>query len=180
MKVVKILLALILTVVAVLLIAGLFLKKDFHVEREVTINKPKDQVFNYIKYVKNQDNFSKWNLADPGMKKDYVGADGTVGFVYKWESTNKEVGQGEQTITKIVEGERMEAALHFVKPFESNAQCFFTTEAVDATQTKVKWGFDSKMPYPMNVMQLFMDMDKQIGGDFQTGLNNLKAVLEKQ
>lgn len=180
MKIVKILLALILTVIAVLLIAGLFLKKEFHVEREVVINKPKDQVFNYIKYVKNQDNFSKWNLMDPGMKKEYTGADGTVGFVYKWESANNKVGQGEQSITKIVEGERMEMSLHFVKPMESNAQCFMTTEATGASQTKVKWGFDTKMSYPMNVAQLFFDMDKEVGNDFQTGLNNLKAVMEKQ
>ena len=54
-----------------------------------------------------------------------------------------------------------------------------TTEAVDGSSTKVTWVFESKMPYPFNVMRLFMNMDKAIGEDFSVGLNNLKAQLEK-
>ena len=180
MKIVKILLVLILLIVAVVLIAALFIKKDIHVEREVVINKPKDQVFDYIKQLKNQDNYGKWNKMDPGMHKEYAGTDGTVGFVSRWKSDNKNVGQGEQTITKIVPGERMETDLHFIKPFESHANAFYTTEAVGTDQTRVKWGFDTKMNYPLNIMQLFFDMNDVVGKDFQTSLDNLKAVMEKQ
>ncbi len=53
-------------------------------------------------------------------------------------------------------------------------------EAVSPDATKVKWAFHGKMNYPFNLMGLFMNMEKMIGDDFQTGLNNLKAVLEKQ
>ncbi len=180
MKVVKILLALVLTIVAILLIAALFIKKDIHVEREVVINKPKDVVFDYVKMLKNQDNYGKWNKMDPGMHKEYAGTDGTEGFVSRWKSDNKDVGQGEQTITKIVPGERMETDLHFIKPFESHAKAFYITEAVGTNQTRVKWGFDTKMNYPLNAMQLFINMNDAVGKDFQTGLDNLKAVLEKQ
>jgi hypothetical protein len=35
------------------------------------------------------------------------------------------------------------------------------------------------MPYPMNLMLLFMDMDGMLGKDLQQGLDNLKGVLEK-
>ena len=52
-------------------------------------------------------------------------------------------------------------------------------EGVSETQTKVKWGFAGKMKYPTNLMLLTMDMEGMIGKDFQDGLNNLKAVLEK-
>lgn len=44
---------------------------------------------------------------------------------------------------------------------------------------KVKWGFSGKWDYPMNIMGLFMDMDKAVGSDFQTGLENLKRIMEK-
>jgi uncharacterized protein YndB with AHSA1/START domain len=180
MKILKRILLVIIILVAIVLIAGLFVKKDFNVEREVTINKPKQQVFEYVKYVKNQDNFSKWNMLDPGRKKTYSGTDGTVGFAYSWESQNKNVGQGEQRIKGIKEGERMDFGLHFLKPFESNADAYMTTEAAGDNATKVKWGFAGKMPYPMNVMGLFMNMDKAVGDDLQTGLNNLKTLMEKQ
>ena len=44
-------------------------------------------------------------------------------------------------------------------------------------QTHVR--FDGKMNYPMNLMLLFMNMDKMIGKDFESGLKNLKTILEK-
>ena len=74
----------------------------------------------------------------------------------------------------------METDLHFIKPFESHANAFYTTEAVGTDQTRVKWGFDTKMNYPLNIMQLFFDMNDVVGKDFQTSLDNLKAVMEKQ
>ncbi len=72
--------------IAVLLIVALFVKKEYTIEREITINKPKTEVFNYVKHLKNQDNYSKWVMQDPGMKKEFRGTDGTVGFVYAWDS----------------------------------------------------------------------------------------------
>jgi hypothetical protein len=54
-----------------------------------------------------------------------------------------------------------------------------TTEAVDNNSTKVSWGFEGSMNYPMNVMKLFMNMEKAIGEDFSVGLKNLKTVMEK-
>ncbi len=179
MKILKGIGLFIVAIIALVLIIALFVKKDYKVEREVTINKPKQQVFDYIKMLKNQNNYSKWAMMDPNMKKEYRGTDGTVGFVSAWEG-NKEVGKGEQEIKGITEGQRMDFEIRFEKPFKSVANGYMTNEALGETQTKVKWAFAGNMPYPMNAMQLFMNMDKSIGGDLQTGLDNLKALLEKQ
>jgi hypothetical protein len=165
--------------IAIPLIAALFMKKEYVAEREVVINKPKTEVYNYLKYLKNQDNYSKWNQMDPQMKKSYKGTDGQIGFVSAWESKNSDLGVGEQEITKIVEGERMEVALRFKEPFESNDIAYFVTENYSDNQTKVKWGVKGKMAYPTNLMMAFMDMEKMLGDDLGEGLNNLKAVLEK-
>ena len=51
-------------------------------------------------------------------------------------------------------------------------------EVVD-NQTKVHWEFTGKMKYPTNLMLLFMNMEKMVGGDLDKGLQNLKSVLEK-
>jgi hypothetical protein len=69
--------------------------------------------------------------------------------------------------------------LRFIKPFKSVAQSSMTTEAISENSTKVSWGFEGSMNYPMNVMKLFMNMEKSIGDDFSTGLNNLKVLMEK-
>ena len=179
MKILKRIGLFLLALIALALITALFVKKEMHAEREIVINKPKTDVFNYVKYLKNQNDYSKWAGIDPAMKKDFRGTDAAVGFVSAWESDNKNVGKGEQKITGIKEGERIDYAIHFIKPMESNATSYMITEDASANQTKVRWGFDSKMPYPFNIMRLFVDMDKMIGDDFQTGLNNLKTKLEK-
>jgi len=178
MKILKTILIAVGILIAVPLIVALFVKKDYEVEREITINKPKEEVFDYVKFLKNQDNYSKWATMDPEMKKTYRGTDGTVGFVSAWKSDNKDVGKGEQEIMKITEGKRIDFELRFFEPFESTEPAYMTTESVSENQTKVKRGFSGHMDYPMNIMMLFMDFEKMIGDDLDTGLKNLKSVLE--
>ena len=180
MKILKRILLVLVVLIAVPLIVALFVNKDYAVEKEVTINKPKEEVFNYIRFLKNQDNFSKWAMTDPNMKKTYTATDGIVGFVSRWESENPDVGTGEQEIKKINEGERIDYELRFIKPYESTEKAYMTTESVNGNSTLVKWGFNGSMKYPMNITLLFMNFDKMIGGDFETGLNRLKTILESQ
>lgn len=167
-------------VIGLLLVTALFLKKEYAVVRDVGINQPKAVVFNYIKYLRHQDHYSKWATIDPGMKKEYHGTDGTAGFMYAWDSEDRKAGKGEQVIRHVEEGVGIDYNLHFMKPFEGRATARMTTDAVSENETKVTWRFRGKMPYPMNLMLLFMNMDKTIGNDLQTGLNNLKGLLEKQ
>ena len=178
MKIVKRILIGVAILIAVPLIVGLFVRTDFAVEREVIINKPKDDVFNYVRYLRNHDNFSKWASMDPQMKKDYRGTDGTVGFVSVWESENQDVGKGEQEIKKIIEGERIDVEIRMRSPFKSTDPAYMTTESIGDGQTRVKSGYLGKMNYPTNVLCPFIA--EKIGKDMQTGLTNLKAVLEKQ
>lgn len=180
MKIVKWLLIIIVIIVAIPLIVALFVNKDYSVEREVVINKPIGVVFEYVKYLKNQDNFSKWAQMDEHMKKSYRGTDGTVGFVSAWDSDSSNVGKGEQEIKAIKHGEKIDYEIRFTEPFESTSDAAMTTELMNDYQTRVKWSFKGKMTYPMNLMLVVMDMEKEIGGDLQTGLNNLKEILEKQ
>lgn len=61
------------------------MKKDSLIQRSIIINKPKQEIFNYVKSLMNQENFSKWVMTDPDMKKSFKGTDGTVGFCYAWD-----------------------------------------------------------------------------------------------
>lgn len=180
MKILKMLGIGIGALVALVLITAAITKKSYSVERSVTIAKGKAEVFGYLKLLKNQDNFSVWAKMDPDMKKTYRGTDGTVGFVSAWESKKDDVGTGEQEIKKIEEGKRIDYELRFIKPFEATSPAYLVFDDAGATQTKVSWGMSGSMSYPMNIMLLFMDMEKMIGKDFETGLANLKGLLEKK
>lgn len=178
MGLIKKILVILILIVAIVLTAAYFMPKNYAVEREITINKPVDSVFNYVKSLKNQNEFSVWANIDPKMKITYTGTDGAVGSKSAWESDVKEVGAGEQEITKITEGQRIDFALRFKKPMEDTAVGFMSTETVAGNQTKVKWGISGVIPYPMNIMLPMMKMDQMIGNDLQKGLENLKTKLE--
>lgn len=180
MKFVKYIVAVIVAIIALPFIVALFVDGSYHVEKEITIARPKSEVFDYVKYLKNQDSYSVWARMDPNMKKEFRGTDATVGFVSAWDSENKQVGRGEQEITRIVDGDRIEMDLRFFEPFEATDHAYMTTESVSDSETHVKWGFHGKMDYPMNLMMLTMNMDEMVGSDLQHGLNNLKKLLEQK
>lgn len=182
MKALKVLGLFIGGLVALVLVVAAFSKKNYAVERSVVIAKSKAEVFGYVKFLKNQDNFSVWAKMDPDMKKTYRGTDGAVGFVSAWESKKDDVGTGEQEIKKIAEGNRIDYELRFIKPFEATSPAYLAFADADAAdgKTKVSWGMSGRMGYPMNIMLLFMNMEEMIGKDFDTGLANLKNILEKK
>lgn len=166
-----------LGIIALLLVMALFISKEMVIEKSVVIKKPKDQVFRFLKYTKNQDQFSVWNMADPNMNKNYKGEDGQVGFVYTWDSTNKNVGTGEQETIKIEEGKSIEFEVRFFRPMKNVASVKLIIESISSDETKVHWIFNGPMKYPMNIMKsMFQNM---LGNDLQKGLNNLKGLMEK-
>lgn len=166
-------------IIVLFLIIGFFVKKDYSVGKEVVINKSKAVVFDYLRLLRNQNKFSVWGSMDPTMKTEFHGTDGTEGFVSAWDSDVKNVGKGEQEILKIVDGERLDYEIRFLKPFKSTSWAYITTTTVDDNRTRVHWEFNGKMKYPSNLMLLFMNMEKMVGGDLDKGLQNLKTILEK-
>ena len=172
-------LTLLIGVIVFVLLLALIIKKEYKVLQEIIIEKPKNDVFNYIKLLKNQDNFSKWAKMDPSMKKTFSGTDGTVGFLSEWKSKNKNVGQGEQEIVGIIDGERIDYQLRFLKPFKSVSPAFISTQSLSNNKTRVAWVFRGKMKWPMNLLLPVINMEKTLARDLSIGLKNLKIILEK-
>jgi uncharacterized protein YndB with AHSA1/START domain len=178
MNILVIIVLIVVGIIALLLIIGLFSKKGYVIERSVLINKPKEEVFNYVKLMKNQDHFSKWVMKDPGMKKDFRGTDGTAGFVYAWNSTDKNAGEGEMEIKKITGQERIDMEIRFERPMKAVSEAAFVLETA-GSQTNTKWSFKSEMKYPLNVMMLLVNFEKMLGKDMDESLAMLKSNLEK-
>ena len=176
MKIIKYILIILGILIALFLIVPLFLSNNYAVEKSITISRPKTQVFDYIKYLKNQNNYSKWGSMDTAMKKTFTGTDATPGFVAAWESDNKNVGKGAQEIKKINDT-RIDYELRFEKPMKDVADAYMSADSVAIDKTLVKWQISGYMKYPFNIMGLFMD--KIIGKDLEIGLQNLKKLQEQ-
>ena len=165
-------------IVVLLLILAMIAPKKFEVSRDIEINCSKSKAFEYLKYVKNQDEWSPWKKKDPDMKQEFVGTDGEVGFISKWVG-NKEVGEGEQEIKEIIEGSQLNTELRFFKPWKSQSDAYIKVEDIGEERCRVIWGFKGKNKIPFNIMMLFMNMDKAVGKDFEEGLQSLKEILER-
>jgi len=168
-----------LCILCVIIYLIIIAPKDYLVERSIVIDRPCVGVFNYLKFIKNQDHWSPWKKKDLSMKQDYVGTDGEVGFIAKWEG-NDEVGKGEQEIIAISENDIIESELRFLKPWKSISKALIKVEDIGLMQTKVTWSFSGNNEFPSNLFMLFYNMDKVVGKDFEDGLKSLKTLLEKE
>lgn len=177
MNILLIILTVIAAIVATPLLIALFIKKEYRIEEQITINKSTPDVFKYIKLVKNQEHYSKWVMTDPNMKRTLTGTDGTVGFIYAWESEDKGVGAGEQKITALIENRKMNTEVRFIRPFEGTGYVTMLTDSTGANETLATWSMEGRSKYPMNFMNLFMT--KILHKDMQISLQNLKNNLEE-
>jgi hypothetical protein len=166
-------------ILIILILWSSIMGKEMRIDRSILITKPAQEVFDYLEITKNQDNFSTWNMTDPGMKKEYQGVDGQIGFIYKWDSnSNKNVGAGEQEIIKIDAGTSIEYSIRFSRPMKNVANSKFIIKQGNPNQTHINWLFYGPTRFPMSLMKPVFQ--KMLGKDLEKGLLNLKNVLENR
>lgn len=176
MKILKILLIVLLCIIALPLIVALFIPKTYTVSVTQTINKPQNVVFDYVKLLNNQKNYSIWVMEDPNLNPEIIGTDGTVGAIQKWNSKLENVGEGEQKITALT-NERMDVDLHFVRPFKGEAKAATIVKAINEQSCNITSEFYSNSPYPMNLPSYLFGR-KMLKEAQEKNLNNLKQILE--
>ena len=163
-------------IIGLLLIIALFMKREHYVKREIIINAPRQKIFDFLRLLKNQDEFNKHAMAGPDRKREFKGTDGTVGYIYAW-SGNKDAGVGEKEIKNIIEGKKIETEIRFVKPMRAIASMIMETESLSDNQTKVYWSNAGTLKYPINIM--IPMMEKHVVKDMDISLSTLKNILEK-
>lgn len=165
----------ILLIIVYAVIAMLAFSKDYHYEKSIVINAPKEKVWTHLNTMKGMNEWNPFVKMDPNLQIAYSGTGENVGDSYKWKGNDK-AGEGEQTVTEIIPNEKLGAKLHFVKPFEGDAKIAFVLTP-EGNGTKVTWVFDNELNAMMKVMKPMMDgnMDKMFG----QGLDDLKKLSEK-
>jgi uncharacterized protein YndB with AHSA1/START domain len=172
----------IIAIVVVLLVAALLIfaatKPDaFRIERSTSIKASPEKIFALINDLHKWVLWSPWENIDPALKRAYSGAESGKGAAYEWEGNNK-VGSGSMEILESVPSSRITIKLDFIKPFEGHNTAEFKIERA-GDSTTVTWAMFGPSPYLSKVMGLVFSMDKMIGGQFETGLANLKTITEK-
>jgi hypothetical protein len=178
MKVLKNVFYFLLGIVVLGLLAAAVMPKTYSVEVSETINRPKAEVYDYVKLFANQKEYSEWTKPDPNLVPIITGVDGTVGSKSYWKSSNSDVGEGSQTITAMDQNQIL-LDLEFITPMEGHGKVVNTFQEVakDKTLLTVKTEFDA--PFPLNLPSILIGKpmiektEKQI-------MINIKEKLESK
>lgn len=149
----------------------------FRIQRATRIKAPAEKIFALIDDFHSWGAWSPYEKKDPAMKKSYTGPATGKGAVYEWEG-NGNVGTGRIEITEASSPSRVAMTLDFVKPFEAHNIVEFTLEPQGDT-TNVTWAMHGPNSFMAKLMQVFFNMDRMVGKDFEAGLADMKTAAEK-
>ena len=169
------LVALVLFVAVALAIAATR-PKVFRIERRASMRASPDQIVTELVDFHRWQAWSPWEKLDPKIQRTFSGTPIGVGSAYAWQGTGK-VGAGRMEI-RSVDPLKVTIQLDFLKPFKAHNVAEFTL-APQGDSTELAWVMHGPQPLIGRVMGLFFNMDKLIGKDFEAGLANLKAQVEK-
>lgn len=157
-------------------VAMLAFGKEYHYEKSIVINAPKEKVWQQISSMKAFNQWNPWMKLDPTMKINYTGNSGEVGDKYCWDSKNDDAGAGCQEIKELVLNQKQKTEMIFIKPFEGQATSEIMLSS-EGNSTKVTWTMDTEQDAMIKVMRPIMDY--QMGKSYAEGLDNLKKLAEQ-
>ena len=172
-------LAALAAVIVVFLIVVALQPSDFRIERSATMRAPAPAAFAQVNDFQNWQAWSPWEKVDPALKRQYDGPKAGTGAVYAWQG-NKEVGEGRMTIMESRPAEVVRIKLEFFKPFAATNTAEFSFKPAGADTTAVTWSMAGQNTFLSKAISLFIDMDRMVGGMFDQGLTQMKAIVERR
>jgi uncharacterized protein YndB with AHSA1/START domain len=168
-------------VIVVIVVAALILlvstrPSEFRISRSGTISAPPAAVFPHVNDLRKWEAWSPWAKLDPNAKSTFEGPAAGVGAVFGWAG-NKEVGEGRMTILESRPDELVRIKLEFFKPFKATNTAEFIFKLEDG-RTVVTWSMFGTNNFMAKAINLVINCDRMVGGQFERGLANLRAVAE--
>lgn len=169
--------ALLAIAIAAVLVIATTRPDTFQISRSISIKAPADKIFSLIDSPRA---FNTWNpflKKDPATKVTYRGPERGKGAANDWNG-NSNVGRGSFEITDTQPPSKIQMKLDMLSPLEAHNQVVFAL-APKGDQTEVTWTMSGPSPYIAKVMHTVFSMEKMVGGEFDKGLADLKALAEK-
>ena len=149
----------------------------FRVQRAASIKAPPERIFPLLNDLRSFAAWSPYEKKDPAMQRTYSGAPSGKGAVYEWNG-DKNVGSGRLAIADSSPPSKVTLRLDMMRPLEAHNLVVFTLEP-KGESTTVTWAMNGQVPYLAKIVHVFINVDKMVGQDFEAGLANLKAIVEK-
>lgn len=151
---------------------------EYRVSRELAMNAAPSVIFPHINESKKMNAWNPWTQMDKEAVIAFSGPEAGVGAKTSWDSKGQ-LGVGSATVIESVENQSVKTRIDYLKPMvmEQDSEMTLTP---NGNQTIVRWSVVGKNKFFGRMMCFFMNMDKMVGGTFETGLNTLKGVVEGQ
>jgi len=162
--------------IAVLAVVIAFQPGEFRVTRSALMPVPAAAVFAQVNDFHKWEAWSPWAKRDPAAKNTFAGAAAGTSAVFAWDGNNQ-VGAGRMTITESRPSESIRLKLEFFRPLAGISTTEFTFKP-EGNQTAVTWSMVGETSFIGKAIHLFVNMDKMVGGDFESGLASMKAAAE--
>ncbi|MEM9343507.1 MAG: SRPBCC family protein [Pseudomonadota bacterium] len=175
MRILKWLLGIVVGLAVVFVAGGMLLPRNVDIARSIEIDAPPEAVFPHVNSLKAAEAWSPWLGLDPDVALTYEGPDEGVGAKLAWQSEHPNVGNGKQEITLSEENARVETALDFGDMGTATASYVLVEKGGG---TEITWGLGLDMGAGPVGRWFGLMMDGQVGADYETGLQNLKALVE--
>lgn len=162
--------------IALVVVVGLFLPKQYKVERSILINAQPEEIYPDVVDLRAWQNWGVWFQRDPSMEIDYSGPDRAIGMMSSWKSVTE--GNGEMKITDLEHNKKVVYSLAFPDWEMGSTGSLVISPAGEAT--KVTWVDSGDVGNNIINRYFVLMMDGMIGPDFEMGLENLKTVVENK
>ena len=177
LKIVGIIVVMLLIAVAIVLVQAAMKPDTFRVERTASIAAPPENIFPLINNFRAWPDWSPYEKKDPAMKRTFSGPATGKGAAYAWDG-DKNVGAGRIEIADVSPPNKVTIELDMIKPFPTHNIVNFTLEP-KGQSTNVTWAMQGPVPFMAKIVHVIVNMDRMVGGDFEAGLANLKALAER-
>lgn len=161
-------------IVALYLIVALFAPSSYNVERKKTMTASAEVIYQQIAVFENWDAWSPWAEKDPSIKNTRTGEPGTIGSKTSWVGDPDLSGTGSMTMTELVEFSKIRYDLHFADMDMTSHGGFDIAEGESGTE--VTWFDGGDIAFLFRPMVMFLDLEGQIGPDFERGLTLLDSI----
>ena len=177
LEIIAVIAVLLAVAIAAILVIAATKPGTLRVQRAIRIKAPPDVIFPLISDFHQWLKWSPYENKDPAMKRTYEGAERGKGAVYAWNG-DKNVGSGRMEILESTAPSKIVIKLDFFTPFEGHNTAEFTM-LPQGDATHVTWLMHGPANFMSRLIQVFMNLDRMIGRDFEVGLANLKTLTEK-
>jgi len=171
----------IVIIIVLFVVVGLFLPRNIHIERTISINRPAPLVFSILNSYASYDTWSPWAERDPLAQFSVSGPKSGVGATLSWDGDPRLTGKGQQEIIESIPYSLIRIRFQFDNQGEA---IMFYTLAEDSGVSQISWGFDTDVTSGQGLFGGIMTryfglfFDRWLGSDYEQGLSNLKRLAE--